>query len=51
MSREHCDGRVGVEAFLFPRSRSVIVEFVVCVGGDALWGPATQMCFFPPRQS
>lgn len=35
------------------RSRSVIVEFVVCDGGEALWGPATQMCFFflPPRQS
>lgn len=33
------------------RSRSVIVEFVVCDGGEALWGPATQMCcfFFYPQ--
>lgn len=31
------------------RSRSVIVEFVVCDGVEALWGPATQMCFFSPQ--
>lgn len=28
------------------RSCSVIVEFVVCDGGEAMWGPATQTVFF-----
>lgn len=32
------------------RSCSVIVEFVVCDGGEAMWGPATQTWCPPPPQ-